>query len=67
MSSAAQQLERVFLCHGKKIRALRMKPGVSMIVRLGQYAYSARSTIGFADTVPAHTVNQNHNMLRCID
>lgn len=34
--------------------AFRIKPGVSIMVRLGQYAYSARSTIGFDETVPAH-------------
>ena len=46
-------------CH-EGVLALSMKPGVSMIVRFGQYAYSARSTIGFADTVPAQTFHWDH-------
>jgi hypothetical protein len=44
--------------------AFKMKPGVSMIVRLGEYAYSALRTMGLDETVAAHRNNTHFSALQ---
>jgi len=51
-------LNRARLRHARS--TVSWKPGVSMMVRLLVYAYSARITIGLADTVPAGHTSHGH-------
>lgn len=49
---------------GSPFLPLRTNPGVSMMVRLGQNAYSARITIGFADTAVPSIFRQSSVLTR---